>query len=118
MKGIGVLVLIALIGSSAYNYWQVEQLRSEVASLKTQLEGRRSESLAEDIMARAAIAILQAREAVSGSDLQSAKEAVQSAQAYLAQARKAAGDHAGPRLKWLSDQANGLGRQVQERLGR
>ena len=118
MKGIGVFAAIAALAFGVFNYWQVTQLRNEVALLKVQIAEQRAGGVTDAVLARAALALAEARNAISGSKLEQARAALDTAKEYLGDARTTAGEKAAPRLKWLQEQAQGLSRQVQDRMGR
>ena len=118
MKAFSIILLLGLLVSTAFNHWQVQQLRAEVAELKVQMANQQAGSLTNELVAKATAAILQARHAIGSAKVENAKAALNTAREYLAEAGKTAGAQAGPRLKWLQDQAQGIGRQIQDKAGR
>ena len=118
MKAFAGFLLVILIGITAFNYWQVQELRKEVALMKVQLAEARAGGVTDAAVAQAAIAIARARDAISRTNMDSARGALQSAKDYLAEAGKTASTKAGPTVKWLQEQAAGLSNEVQERAGR
>ena len=118
MRAFAVLSVLAMLALTAFNYWQVQELRKEVTLLKLQLAERQGGGLTDVAVAQAARAIAQARDAIGHTNLDTARAALNTAKDYLADAGKTAGDKAAPTVKWLQEQASQLGRQVQERVPR
>ena len=117
MKGFAVFLMLVMLVFTGFTYWQVTELRKEVAVLKLQLAERQAGGVTDEVVAKAAIAIAQAREAIGHTNLDTARSALESAKGYLSEAGKTASTKAGPTVKWLQEQATGLGRQVQDRIG-
>ena len=118
MKAFAAFLLIIVLGLTGFTYWQVQELRKEVALLKVQLAEQQAGGVTDAAVAQAARAIAQAREAISRTNLDTARSALATAKDYLAEAGKTASTKAGPTVKWLQEQAAGLSNQVQERVGR
>ena len=118
MKGFVAFVLIVVLAITGFTYWQVQELRKEVALLKVQLAEERAGGVTDAAVAQAVRAIAQAREAIGRTNMDSARTALQTAKDYLADAGKTASTKTRPTVKWLQEQAAGLSNQVQERVGR
>ena len=115
MKGFIALVLVALLGLSAYNYWEIRSMRQEIATLNEKVRAQSETGLTDEMVAKAAVALAQARDAMNRMDTAQARAAYESARQRLEQAAKVASEKAGPTVKWLRDEAADLGRQLQEK---
>ena len=119
MKGSVAFLVVLMLGLTAYNWWQVRELRDEVARLKVQVAEQQNQgSVSDQMVARAVSAIAQARESIGGMNTDSARSALNKAGDYLAQAGRTVGSKAAPTVDWLKDQASSLGRQMQDKINR
>ena len=118
MKAVGVFALLMVLIFTGFTYWQVQELRKEVALLKLQLAEQRAGGVTDAAVAQAARAIAQARDAISRTNLESARSALDTAKDYLSDAGKTASAKGRPTVKWLQEQAAGLSREVQDRASR
>lgn len=115
MKGFLALVFVLVLAITGFNYWQVQELRKEVALLKAQLADQRAGSISDAAVTQAAIAIAKAREAIGKTNIEDARNALSRAKDYLTDARKTASTKAAPTVKWLQDQAAELKRQMEDK---
>jgi uncharacterized protein HemX len=118
MKGFLAVLLLGFIALSAFNFWQIRELKQEIAVLerKTQDQQRRADT-SDRLMAQAADAIAHAGEALSHTDTRQAKDAFDVATRKVAEAGRALQQHAGPATNWLRDSADTLGKQVRGLVG-
>jgi len=118
MKGFMALVLMALLGLSAYNWVQINALKQDIARLDNYFrEQQTSSGITDRAVAEAVRALARAREALSGANIDTARAAFDSARQKLAEAARTASQKTAPTVKWLEGQASELGRQMQERFG-
>ena len=115
MKGFIALVLVALLGLSAYNYWELRAMRLEIAALNEKVRVQSQGGLTDEMVAKAAVALAQARDAMNRMDPDRARIAYETARARLEGAARIANEKAGPTVKWLRDQAADLGRELQDK---
>jgi hypothetical protein len=118
MKGFFALVLVALLGLSAYNYLEIRALRQEIASLNQKVNVQSQGGLTDEVVAKAAVALAQARDALNRMDTAQARGYYDTARRQLDEAARTASAKAGPTVKWLRDEASDLGRQLQDRVRR
>ena len=118
MKAFGVFATVVVLLFTGFTYWQVQELRKEVAILKLQLAEQRAGGVTDAAVAQAVQAIAQARDAIGSTKLDNARAALESAKDYLSEAGKTASAKSAPTVKWLQEQAAGLSRDVQDRIGR
>ena len=116
MKGLIVALFVALIGFSFYNYLQVQDLKQEVSRLQAKLNEQQSGGVTDQVVAQAATAIAQAKDAISKMDTSRARSTLDSAREYLAQASKSVSEKSAPTVKWLEEQASDLGKKVDDRI--
>jgi hypothetical protein len=116
MKGFIALALVALLGLSAYNYWEIRELRQEIAALNQKVTIRSQGGLTDEVVAKAAVALAQARDALGRMDTAQARAYYDTARRHLDEAARSANAKAGPTVKWLRDEASDLGRQLQDRI--
>ena len=116
MKGLMALVLLALLGLAAYNYWEIRSLREEVALLERKVDQQQAGGLTDAVVARATLAIAQAKEALAHADMDKARALVDSGRRQLDDAVRTAGEKAAPVVKWFRDEASDLGQQVQDKV--
>lgn len=115
MKGFLAFLALIALALSAYNMWEVHQLRQEVAALQVKLEEQRT-SVSDQVVGQAARAIASAREAMANTNWDKARAILQTASDSLQQAARTASDRAAPTIKWLGQQATDLNKQVQDRM--
>lgn len=118
MKGFVALALLVLLGLSVHNWMQISALRQEVARLESRVGEQQSSQVSDRILAEAVRAFLRAQAALSGANVDTARDALEAARQKLAEAARITGEKTEPTLNWLEAQAAELGRQAQERLGR
>lgn len=116
MKGFIALVLVALLGLSAHNYWEIRTLRQEIAALNQKVSIQTQDGLTGEVVAKAAVALAQARDAMNRMDTTQARAAYDTARQRLDEATRTASTKAGPTVKWLRDEASDLGKQLQDRI--
>ncbi len=116
MKGIFTLILFALLGLSAYNYWEIHTLRQEIAELNQKVNVQSQSGITDEVVAKAVIALAQARDSMNKMDATQARAAYETARKRLDEAATTANRKAGPTVKWLRDEASDLGRQLQSRF--
>ncbi len=117
MKGLLALLLVVAVAFSAYNWWQVQELKREVASLQVKVQEQQQASGPTDAVVGQATRMLgQARDAINHMDMSTAQRYAESARQTLAEAGRTAGQKAGPALHWLEGQASDLGRQIQDKV--
>ena len=59
MKGFIALVLLAFLGLSAYNFWEIHTLREEIAALNQKVTLQSQSGLTDEVVAKAAVALAQ-----------------------------------------------------------
>ncbi len=117
MKKLLTLLLIIAVGVAAYNWWQVQQLRQEVARLQLQVQEQQQANAKTDaVVAEATRMLAKAREALTHMDSATAQRYAENARDTLQRAQRTAGEKAGPALKWLQAQASDLSRRVEEHV--
>jgi hypothetical protein len=116
MKGFITLILLALLGLSAYNYWEIHTLRQEIAALNQKVTAQQQSGLTDEVVAKAAVALAQARDAMNRMDTTQARIAYDSAKKKLDEAAAMANQKAAPTVKWLRDEASDLNRQLQDKI--
>ncbi|MBM3495804.1 MAG: hypothetical protein FJX72_15990 [Armatimonadetes bacterium] len=114
MKAITALVIVALLGVSAYNMRQIQVLQAEVADMRSQMAQQKKSN---DLLAEAMQSVQQARDAMGRVDTAKASGALQRAGSALGDAAKLAGEKAGPAIRWLEGQVKGLSDQVRAQQG-
>jgi hypothetical protein len=118
MKGFIALVLVALLGLSAYNAWEIRTMREEIAALNQKVNTQSQSGITDEVVAKAAVALAQARDAMNRMDTTRARAAYETARQRLDEAAKVASAKAGPTVKWLRDEAADLGKQLQDKIDR
>lgn len=116
MKGFIALVLVALLGLSAYNFWEIRTLRQEIVALNQKVTSQSQTGLTDEVVAKAAVALAQARDAMNRMDTSQARNAYDTARRRLDEAARIASDKAGPTVKWLRDETADLGKQLQDKI--
>src|ERR1051325_1508924 len=87
MKAPAVFAVIILLGLSAYNWWQVRELRDEVSRLQVKVaEQQQSGGIADQTVAQAVRAIAAAKDAIGNMNTDSARSALNRAGDALANA--------------------------------
>ena len=116
MKGFIALALVAMLGLSAYNYWEIRELRQEIAALNVKVQSESQGSVTDEVVAKATVALAQARDALNRMDTTQARSAYDTAMRHLDEASRTASAKAGPTVKWLRGEASDLGKQLQDKL--
>jgi hypothetical protein len=116
MRGFIALVLVALLGLSAYNYWEIREMRQEIAALNEKVRVESQGSVTDEVVAKATVALAQARDAMNRMDTTQARGYYDTARQQLDAAARTAGTKAGPTVKWLRDEASDLGKQLQDKV--
>jgi hypothetical protein len=116
MKGFIAVLLLLLLGGTAWNAWQIRELKQEIAGLQRNLQQETEARKADDLLARANGALQDAKTAIAGMDAAKAQSALATARQRLADAAKYANEKAAPTISWLERQAADLSKQVQERM--
>jgi hypothetical protein len=116
MKGFIALLMICMIGLAGFNWWQIRELRQDIVRLEEKVQQQQSSHVSDELVAKAVVALAQAREAVANTDWNKAKGTFDSARANIDAAVKTANAKAGPTLRWLQGQAQEIGKQIQDRV--
>ena len=116
MKGFIALLMLLLLGLNAYNYWEIQTLRQDIAALKQKVDVQSQAGLTGEVVAKAAVALAQARDAMSRMDTTRARAAYDTARKRLDEAAAMANQKAAPTVKWLRDEASDLNRQLQDKV--
>lgn len=116
MKGLAVFMLALFLGVSAYNWYEIRSLRQEISVLEKKLDESRSGGLTDQALQKATEMMFQARVALANTDWSKAHSAYEAANQQIRAATSAAGEKAGPAVKWLQDQANDVGNQIQQHI--
>ena len=117
MRALIVLLIIALICITGFDYLRVTSLERQVAQLHIQLHQQPAADASDKAIADATQAIAHAREAITHMDGSSARSYVDAARAKLDEAGKRAGEKTRTAVKWLGEQTSELGRKIQEKAG-
>ena len=80
MKGLIVVVLLALLGVSVYNWMQIRSLQQEIARLDAKVQQQQQASGVTDmVVLQARLALEQAKAALASSNVQDARAAFNNA---------------------------------------
>jgi hypothetical protein len=109
MKGFLVVLFLGLLALSAFNFWQIRELKQEIAVLeqKAQEQQRRADA-SDRLYAQALDALSRAGDALSHTDTREARDAFDVARRKVEDAAKAIQEHAGPAAAWVGQQVRGL----------
>lgn len=115
MKGFLALVMLALVGLSLANFWQIQQLQGQVASLQGRVQKAEEADLTTQALNKAMILLAQAQEAARRADYQKARELLGQSVERADQMRRVVGDKAGPAATWLREQTQHLEEQIRRK---
>lgn len=118
MKGFIALVLVAMVGISAWNAWEIHAMREEIATLNQKVNSQSQSGVTDEVVAKAVAALALAKDAMGRMDTSQARAAYDTARQRLDEAAKVANAQAAPKIKWLRDEASDLGRQLQDKINR
>lgn len=118
MKGLVALVLVAMVGISVWNAWEIHTLRQEIAVLNQKVTSQSQNGLADAVIARALVSLKDAKDALGRMDTSQARAAYETARQKLDEAARVASTETAPKIKWLRDEASDLGRQIQDKINR
>jgi hypothetical protein len=116
MKGFVALVLLGFLCLSAYNVYEIRTLKQEIETLNQKVTAQSQTGLTDEVVAKAAVALAQARDAMNHMDTTQARNAYDTARRRLDEAARIASDKAGPTVKWLRDETADLGKQLQDKI--
>ena len=105
MKAFLAFLVLALVGLSGFNYWQIHELRDQVARLELKIQEQQSTGMTDKVVAEATQALASAKDAISKMDTTTARNYAETAKELLMKAGKTAGEKASPTVKWLEGQA-------------
>src|ERR1044071_3168629 len=103
MKGFIAFLLVLVLAVNVYNWFEIRGLKEEVANLQTQVKDAKQGGISDQALQKAMDLMVQARVAVANTDWSKAKSAYESASQQIAGVAKAAGEKAGPALRWMQD---------------
>ncbi len=118
MKVVIAFVLMLFLLMTTYNWYEIHSLRQEITRLETNLKEQSAKSETDDMIAKATVALGQARMAINSTDMNKARQAFETAKTNIDMASKTAREKSAPALKWIQDEANDLQKQVQQRLSK
>ena len=116
MKAFLAFLVLVLVGLSAFNYWQIHELKDQVSRLELKIQEQQSAGMTDKIVAEATQALAGAKDAIARMDTTTARNYADSAKEMLMKAGKTAGEKATPTVKWLQGQAKDLGKQIQDKI--
>ena len=117
MKAFLAFLVSVMVGLSVFNYWQIHELKDQVARLELKIQEQQSAGMTDKVVAEATQALASAKDAIVRMDTTTARNYADSAKDMLMKAGKTAGDKAAPTVKWLEGQAKDLGKQIQDKIG-
>ena len=116
MKGFAVVVLILMLMLTGFNWYEIHTLKQEVYTLQQNLKEQKAKSQTDDLIAKATVALGQARAAASATDWTSAKKSYDNVRMQLEMAAKTAEEKSKPAVKWIQDQAADLEKQIKDKM--
>lgn len=115
MKGLIAFLLMTLLALNAYNYWQIRQLRTQVAALQSRSIAAPDAFSSAALMEQAMPLLDQARTAVQHADFEKAKRLLSELNANLGQVNRFVDHKALPGIDWIHRQAHSLQDQIQQK---
>ena len=116
MKAFLGFLVLSLVALSGFNYWQIHELKDQVARLELKIQEQQSAGMTDKVVAEATQALASAKDAIARMDTTTARNYADSAKELLMKAGKTAGEKATPTVKWLEGQAKDLGKQIQDKI--
>jgi hypothetical protein len=109
MKGFLVVLFLALLALSAFNFWQIRELKQEIAVLEQKAQEQQRRADASDQLYKQALdALTRAGDALSHTDTREARDTFEAARHKLDDAAKAIQEHAGPAAAWVGEHVRDL----------
>jgi hypothetical protein len=116
MKAFLAFLVIVMVALSGFNYWQIHELKDQVARLEIKVQEQQSTGMTDKVVAEATQALASAKDAITRMDTTTARNYAESAKEILMKAGKTASEKASPTVKWLEGQARDLGKQIQDKV--
>ena len=109
MRGFIAFLMLLLVGINLINFWHIEQLQAQVATLQTQMAKTESrDRKASSIVDQALPLLEQAQDAIQKADFVKAKRLLSETSANVDHMARTMGDKTAPGVAWLRQQVQSL----------
>jgi hypothetical protein len=113
MRSLIALILLALLAVNLYNFWQIQQLQTQVAALQTRVQkAETAPPMSDSLFSKTLPLLEQARAAIRKADFDKARATLAELSARAEQWKQVADKNASPALDWVRQQARSLENQI------